>query len=382
MLVPPIRILVVDDSLVIRKVVSDTLKKDPAFDVVGTAGDGRIALAKISLLHPDVVILDISMPVMGGLDALAILRKEFPGVKVIMFSTLTARGAAETIEALSLGAADYATKPTDRGSLALTLAAVEEELVPKIKALGGAAQRVSPSAPQSTIRPRPLPPGAHQQRIDIVAIGTSTGGPSALAEVVPRLPAGFPVPVVIVQHMPASFTGLLAERLSRHSPMPVHEGTDGKVLVPGQAWIAPGNFHMTVVAPVMAASGPGWRISLNQGAPEHSCRPAVDVLFRSVAATGGAHVLGVVMTGMGMDGAIGARHIREAGGQVIVQDEPSSVVWGMPGAVYAAGQADGIYSLARLASEIIRRVQLHRVTPISTTNSINPSTTKLEVSLK
>jgi two-component system chemotaxis response regulator CheB len=353
-----IRILVVDDSVVVRKTVSEALGKDPALEVVGTAGDGHTALSKIPLLKPDVVILDIAMPVMDGLETLKALRHDYPRLPVIMFSALTTLGAAETIEALWLGASDYATKPTASGNLALTIEAIQRDLIPKIKALQGLVSL----APLPL--PRPARVRAHSnRRIDIVAIGTSTGGPNALAEVVPRLPVDFPVPVVIVQHMPALFTGLLAERLSRHSAISVAEGSQGTLLAPGHAWIAPGNFHMTVAAAHTdtAASGPHWRLGLNQDAPENSCRPSADVLFRSVSAVCGANVLGVVMTGMGLDGAIGAKHIREAGGEIIVQDEASSVVWGMPGAVCAAGQADAVYPLDRLAVEITRRVFHNRL---------------------
>lgn len=374
---PPIRILVVDDSLVIRKVVSDTLKKDPALEVVGTAGDGRVALSRVASLHPDLVILDVTMPVMGGLETLAVLKKDYPRLHIVMFSSTTARGASETLEALALGASDYAAKPTDTGSLALTIEAIQKDLIPKIKALCGLA----PSAPLArAVLPAASRP-ASNRRIDIVAIGTSTGGPNALAEVIPRLPADFPVPIVIVQHMPASFTGLLAERLGRSALMAVAEGKQGAILEPAHVWIAPGNFHMTVAAAVTAASGRNWRLGLNQNPPEHSCRPAVDVLFRSVAAVGQAHALGVVMTGMGADGVLGAKQIREAGGEVIVQDQASSVVWGMPGAVCAAGQADGVYPLNQLAAEVTRRVLHNRVMHAAAAVAAQPFP-KLEPSTK
>jgi two-component system chemotaxis response regulator CheB len=177
-----------------------------------------------------------------------------------------------------------------------------------------------------------------------------------LAEVLPRIPSDFPVPIVVVQHMPPIFSRLLAERLASRSAIPVEEGSVGVILTPGRAWIAPGNFHMKVIR-----AGVDWRLNLNQGTPENSCRPAVDVLFRSVAAAYGASVLGVVMTGMGSDGVLGAQDIRDAGGFVIIQDEASSVVWGMPGLVYAAGQSDAVYPLDQLAPEITRRVLQSRV---------------------
>jgi len=344
----PIRILVVDDSVVIRKLLSDTLSADSTLEVVGAASDGHIALAKIPLLKPDLITLDVEMPVMNGLETLAAVRKLYPKLPVIMFSTLTEHGAAATLDALSLGASDYATKPSNTGSPAVAIERIRIELIPKIKALCGVATL--------GVAPLPRPPAVKVRlrsnpRIEIVAIGTSTGGPNALAEVLPRIANDFPVPIVVVQHMPPIFTRLLAERLASHSAIPVEEGTAGVVLSPGHAWIAPGDFHMKVIN-----AGLNWRLTLNQGRPENSCRPAVDVLFRSVALAYGANVLGVVMTGMGSDGVLGAQHIRDAGGDVIIQDEASSVVWGMPGLVHASGLADAAYPLDRLAAEITRRV--------------------------
>jgi two-component system, chemotaxis family, protein-glutamate methylesterase/glutaminase len=279
----PVRILIVDDSVVIRKLLSDTLSKEATFEVVGTAGDGRIALAKIAQLHPDLITLDIEMPVMNGLETLAEIRKSDHKIPVIMFSTLTERGAAATLEALSLGASDYATKPSNTGSPAVAIEQIRAELIPKIKALCAAqlGTNASPSiasakrviALTAGLAARPRKPG---RRIEIVAIGTSTGGPNALAQVIPRVPKDFPVPIVVVQHMPPIFTRFLAERLASHSEIRVEEGQAGGALEPGKAWIAPGNYHMTVSR--MANER---RLKLNQDAPEHSCRPAVDVLFRS-----------------------------------------------------------------------------------------------------
>jgi len=344
-----IRILVVDDSVVIRKLLADTLSEDRALEVVGVASDGRIALAKIPLLKPDLVTLDVEMPVMDGLETLAALRKMYPKLPVIMFSTLTERGAAATLDALSLGASDYATKPSNTGSPAVARERIRIELIPKIKALCGVAPLKLLPLPSS--RPA-LKVRVHSNpRIEIVAIGTSTGGPNALAEVLPRIPKDFPVPIVVVQHMPPIFTRLLAERLASRSAIPVEEGSADAVLSPGHAWIAPGNFHMKVIR-----AGLNWRLSLNQGPQENSCRPAVDVLFRSVALAYGANVLGIVMTGMGSDGVLGAQEIRDAGGEVIIQDEASSVVWGMPGLVHASGLDDAAYPLDQLGAEITRRV--------------------------
>ncbi len=344
----PIRILVVDDSIVIRKLLSETLSGDAALEVVGTASDGRIALAKIAGLKPNLITLDFEMPVMNGLETLAALRKLYLKLPVIMFSTLTEHGAAATLDALSLGASDYATKPSNSGNYAVAVERIRVELILKTKALCGVASLkfipLSGSNPPKVRRPS-------NSRIEIVAIGTSTGGPNALAEVLPQIPEDFPVPIVIVQHTPPIFTRLLADRLANRSAIAVQEGNAGAILSPGHAWIAPGNFHMKVIR-----AGLQWRLNLNQGPPENSCRPAVDVLFRSVAAAYGSNVLGVVMTGMGSDGALGAQHICDAGGDVIVQDEASSVVWGMPGLVRTSGLAAGDYPLDHLAAEITRRV--------------------------
>jgi two-component system chemotaxis response regulator CheB len=346
---PPIRILVVDDSAVMRKILCEILSGDPHMEVVGTAGNGHIALARIAQLQPDLVTLDIEMPVLNGLETLPELRRLHPKLPVVMFSTLTERGAGATLDALSLGASDYATKPVHSSGLASAIAAIRAELIPKIKALcARPAIRLTPLAP---FRPPPVVRSPGHRRIEIVTIGSSTGGPNALAEVLPRIPKDFPVPLVLVQHMPPIFTRLLAERLGSHSAIPVQEGAAGVVVSPGQAWIAPGNFHM-----IVRRAGLGSRLELNQDPPENSCRPAVDVLFRSVAEVYGASVLAVVMTGMGSDGVIGAQRIREHGGEVIIQDEASSVVWGMPGLVHAAGQADAIYPLNQLGHEITRRV--------------------------
>ena len=350
----PIRILVVDDSVVIRRLLSDTLSGDPALEVVATASDGRIALAKISPLKPDLITLDIEMPVMDGLETLAALRKLYPKMPVIMFSTLTERGAAATLDALSLGASDYATKPSNTGSPAVAIERIRAELIPKIKALCGGMVPLK-FLPLPGFRPAVKVRLSSNPRIEIVAIGTSTGGPNALTAMVPQFPADFPVPIVIVQHMPPLFTRLLAERLNTVAQLEVQEGQEGQKLQRGQVWIAPGGYHMTVIR-----RGAEFVLGLNHGPQENSCRPAVDVLFRSVAQTYGANVLAVVLTGMGSDGTRGSADIREAGGEVIAQDEASSVVWGMPGNVVAANLADHIYPLGGIAPEVVRRVAMRR----------------------
>jgi len=352
---PKIRILVVDDAVVFRRLVSEELARDPALEVVGTAPNGRIALQKMPQLNPDLVILDVEMPEMDGLTTLAELRKTYPRLPVIMFSALTERGAAATLDALALGASDYFTKPTTVGGLDASLQVIRDELVPEIKTLcASAAGRAAPPAPPPAVPPR------HRGRrgpVGVLAIGSSTGGPNALAAVFSRLPADFPVPIVIVQHMPPMFTRLLAERLSAEYRIPVAEGSSGCALRPGHAWIAPGDHHMIVVRDDTQV-----RLLVHQDPPENSCRPAVDVLLRSVAQTFGPNSLTVILTGMGSDGLRGCEALRESGGQILAQDEETSVVWGMPGYVARAGLADRVLPLHLIAAEILCRVQPDKVT--------------------
>jgi two-component system, chemotaxis family, protein-glutamate methylesterase/glutaminase len=351
------RILVVDDAVVFRRLVAEELSKDPALEVVGTAANGRIALQKMTQVSPDLVILDVEMPEMDGLATLRELRKTYPRLPVIMFSALTERGASETLDALALGASDYFTKPTTVGGLDASLEVLRAELIPEIKALCTAAREKAagpPAARSGTFAPVPRPQGRPTKSgpIEVVVLGTSTGGPNALAQVFAGLPADFPVPILLVQHMPPMFTRLLAERLSAESKIRVQEATSGSVLQPGLAWIAPGDYHMIVVR-----DGTQVRLLIHQDPPEHSCRPAVDVLLRSVAQTFGANSLTVIMTGMGSDGLRGCESVREAGGQILVQDEVTSVVWGMPGYVARAGLADRVLPVSLIADEILRRVR-------------------------
>ena len=354
---PKIRILVVDDSVVVRRMVSDVLAADPQLEIAATAANGKIALAKIPQVNPDIVILDVEMPELDGIGTLAEIRKSLPTLPVIMYSTLTQRGAEATLEALSQGATDYVTKPSNVGSPSQALECIRTQLIPKIKAICARALGPVPTSPLvATVAPKTIQPGLafprREERIDIVAIGVSTGGPNALASLMPTFPRDFPVPIVIVQHMPPVFTRLLAERLAAKSQIEVVEGCMGAGLKPSCAWIAPGDYHM-----VVASDNQGVAIRTHQGPPENSCRPAVDVLFRSVAEVYKPHALAVVMTGMGQDGLRGCEHIREFGGQILAQDQASSVVWGMPGFVANAGLADKVLPLDQLGSEIICRVR-------------------------
>lgn len=356
---PKIRVLIVDDSTVIRRLLSDTLASDAELEVAATAPNGKIALAKIPQVNPDVITLDMEMPEMDGLQTLTAIRQQYPKLPVIMFSTLTQRGAEQTFDALAKGASDYVTKPANVGSITDGIRAIQQQLIPKIK---GLCHR-SPATPAQMPR---VGLGIKQQvqappaRIDIVAIGVSTGGPNALASVLPQLPESFPVPIVIVQHMPPVFTQHLATRLNQISPLQVKEAKAGDVLLPASVWIAPGDFHLT-----LRRTGNQIVAATDQGTPENSCRPAVDVLFRSCAQLFGTGVLAVVLTGMGQDGLRGCEVVRQAGGRVFVQDQATSVVWGMPGSVSQAGLAHQTLPLFQIPSEILREVQRFRTTQVA-----------------
>jgi two-component system chemotaxis response regulator CheB len=373
---PRTRILIVDDSVVIRRMLQDALDYDPSLEVVGTAANGRIALSRIPQVNPDVITLDVEMPVMDGLETLAEIRKSYPRLPVIMFSTVTERGAEATLDALALGANDYVTKPANVGGLDKALNRVREELIPKIKALcapASARGQIETRRPSGLTAPSPpliAPPRMQPAvRIDALAIGVSTGGPNALSEFLPELPKDFPVPVVIVQHMPPIFTRFLADRLAARCKIGVVEGSSGVTLTPGKAVVAPGDFHM-----IVERQGLSVRVRTHQDPPENSCRPAVDVLFRSVAAAFGSHSLGIIMTGMGQDGLRGSEIIRGAGGQILAQDEATSVVWGMPGFVAKAGLADKVLPLGELASEVVRRVSQYRAGAASVSRPISQVT--------
>lgn len=389
-----LRVLIVDDSAVVRSVLQRIIEREPGFQVVGTARDGQMAIERCRELRPHVVTLDVEMPVLDGLGALPGLLECDRELAVIMISSLTVRGARETIDALMKGALDYITKPSQTESREEALAQLSSVLVPKLRALAGRkrfsvpAIRVlggslapgpgRPSLPARAAEPRVLPrsslaPASDSLRAGerlvlpreslhiraeprVLAIGSSTGGPAALAAILGSLPSDFALPILIAQHMPETFTRLLAERLTEVSRFNVREALPGEQLRPGEAWVAPGNHHLTVVR----AGGDKLALSLNSDPPVNCCRPAIDVLFTSLAEVAGRHTLAVILTGMGHDGRDGSSAIRKAGGVVLAQDEASSVVWGMPGAVVAAGLAHGVYPLQQLASELGQRVRTGR----------------------
>jgi two-component system chemotaxis response regulator CheB len=350
-----IRVLIVDDSAVMRSLLRSVVCSDARLEVAGTAGDGASALSALPILHPDLILLDVEMPVMDGLVTLRELRRRGHKMPVIMCSSLTQRGAKVTIEALASGASDYVTKPAGQANREASLRALVQDLLPKIHALTNHPQPVFPGA-SGTSRLFPGAPPPKMQPISatptVLTIGVSTGGPAALDRLLPMLPGNFPLPILIVQHMPELFTRLFAERMNGRCKLRVCEAAEGDPVKVGTIYIARGNWHMEVLPASLSSAPP--TLHLNQGPQENHCRPAVDVLFRSAARVYGSGVLAVVLTGMGSDGMNGSRIIREQGGSVLAQDEASSTVWGMPGAVTNAGLANRVLPLDAMAPEIIR----------------------------
>ncbi|MFO0612822.1 MAG: chemotaxis-specific protein-glutamate methyltransferase CheB [Polyangiaceae bacterium] len=346
-----VRLLIVDDCVVVRRLLSTLLSSEPDIEVAGIAADGAIALTKIKLLKPDIVTLDVEMPGMDGLETLAAIRKRFPLLPVLMCSARSDSAAHRILEAIAPEATDYVTAPRSASSREAAIEHVRAHLIPKIRELcaRAAARRagvatVRPTTPRSVRRARGGSP------VGVVAIGASTGGPSALTSLLGALPSTLPCPVVVVQHMPPRSTSHFARRLAAASSLVVREARGGEILEPGRVYIAPGDHHLRVVR-----DGARARLEIDQLAAENSCRPAVDVLFRSAADAYGARALGIVLTGMGQDGLRGAARIKGEGGHIVVQDETSSVVWGMPGIVARAGLADAVLPLGELAYEIRRR---------------------------
>jgi two-component system chemotaxis response regulator CheB len=312
----------------------------------------------VGQVDPDLVLLDVEMPEMNGLETLRLIRRDFPDVRVIMCSSLTERGGLVTLVALTLGADDYVTKASNQGSYEQSMERLRGELIPKIKqffvlpandhagvSIGQIAPAVARGSAPSIARPAP-----RNMRPHVVVIGVSTGGPTALGAILPQFPANFPLPVLVVQHMPPLFTRLLADRLNAACNLPVKEACEGELVRGGQILIAPGDFHLRV------SDGDGCvRVHLDQSAPQNSCRPSVDALFSSAGGTYGGGVVAAVLTGMGQDGLRGAEVLKAQGAMVLAQDEVSSVVWGMPGAVVHAGLADRVLPLKQIVPEILAR---------------------------
>ncbi len=413
MLLDKLDVLVVDDSPTYRMILSRTVKGCSFANLVGSAADGEAALVAIAEKHPSLVLLDVSMPILDGIETLKRIRSKWTDVDVVMCSGVDQNQTGLTMQALSLGALDFVPKPQgDNPSesfaalgsslqplLELALnrrnhrlsrnanlqptastlsnapafkspinsppfsAKVELPLVAKSEGTFLASRQDRPPSPALTSDhhshlasaiPATGSPGRRPpSRIELIAVGVSTGGPNALQAMIPKIPAGFPVPLVCVQHMPPMFTTSLAERLNRDSAIRVHEGQDGMEVLAGNMYIAPGGFHLAITR----GSDGKYRLTTNENPQVNSCRPSVDVMFDSIAGSGSAGIVTVILTGMGCDGAAGVRNLREKGAWSIVQDEASSVVWGMPGAVASQGQADEILPLDRIAPRLVELLQ-------------------------
>ncbi|MGE4281011.1 MAG: chemotaxis response regulator protein-glutamate methylesterase [Magnetospirillum sp.] len=361
-----IRVMLVDDSAVVRGLVTRILEEDPTVAVVASVGNGQMALSALERQDIDVIVLDIEMPVMDGMTALPLLLKADPGIRIIMQSTLTLKGADVSLRALQMGAADYIPKPTATRDLAGGMD-FKKELLDKVKALGHARRRdpnrkVRPGISNTPIRPAAPRPSAlsptgpiklrshNPEPPDVIAIGSSTGGPQALFNLLGTMRAGtVKQPILITQHMPATFTTILAEHITRVSGWDAKEAKDGEVIKGGRVYVAPGDFHMLV-----ETRGADKVLKLTKDPPENFCRPAVDPMLRSISAAYGKRVLVAILTGMGSDGAKGGAVVVEAGGTVVAQDEASSVVWGMPGAAANAGICSAVLPLGEIAPWMIK----------------------------
>lgn len=342
--------MVADDSAVIRGLISRVLDAEADIEIVASVPDGRAAVSALQRTPVDVVVLDVDMPIMDGLTAIPLLVKAAPGIKIVMASTHTRRNAKITLSALSAGAADYILKPSAAREM-LGPASFNRELIEKIRHLGAKlgravaktpadAPRAVEAGPPKPLLLRPAPVFAPQ----IIAFGSSTGGPQALLQVLKDFAPGAHVPILVAQHMPATFTSILASHITRQCGVSAMEATDGLTLEQGRVYVAPGNFHMTVDAT--------HTLRLNQDPPENYCRPSVNPMLRSLAACYGSRVLAVILTGMGRDGLNGCRAVVEAGGAVFAQDEATSVVWGMPGAVAVAGLCSAVLPLAEIGPRL------------------------------
>lgn len=353
-----LRVLVVDDTIMYRKVVGDILAAMPGVEVVGTANNGKIALSRIAALKPDLITLDVEMPIMNGLETLEAMQKDHPDIGVIMLSTLTKRGSDITLKALEMGAFDFIAKP-DAEAKQENVQYLRNALLPRIKAFGKRLELkalLRQKRVVSVVPPRmPTPSAALSKRTGkskAVAIGISTGGPNALATMLPQLPK-LGVPIFVVQHMPPLFTKSLAESLDSKCQYAVREAEHNDVVAPDVIYIAPGGKQMKIAV----GAGGVKIVQITDDPPENNCKPSVDYLFRSVAREYGALTTGVIMTGMGGDGALGLRVLKSFGAVTIGQDEESCVVYGMPKTAIEAGVVDVISPLRMIASEIVRTVR-------------------------
>lgn len=366
-----VRVLIVDDSALIRRMLTDILSSDPGIEVVGTAMDPHIARQKIKDLDPDVITLDVEMPKMDGISFLQKLMRLRP-MPVVMISSLTQKGAEITLDALSLGAIDFIGKP--KLDVASTLTDYTDEIIEKVKNAATVKVRARPSRDEenkqseastglksmdndskysaTVVLQRPTFDNKKIKTTEkIIAIGASTGGTEAIKQILEKLPPDTPG-TLITQHIPPVFSKSFADRVNKSSPMTVVEATDGQLIIPGHAYVAPGNKHLLLVR-----DGARYRCKLNDGPPVNRHKPSVDVLFRSVAANAGANAIGIILTGMGADGAIGLDEIKQAGSKTIAQDEKTSIVWGMPGEAVKRGAAQHVLPLENISGKILALIK-------------------------
>jgi len=351
-----IRVLVVDDSAFMRKMITDIVNSSPELEVIAKARDGRDAMNKVKELHPDVVTMDIEMPEMDGLTALQNIMREAP-VPVIMLSSLTREGADQTLRALQLGAVDFIAKPS--GQISLDIEQVSDDIIKKIVAVAGSRRKIMnlnsiQAVPISDKRTVVKRIGVDRILNKLVLIGTSTGGPKALYQVIPRLPASINAAVLVVQHMPPGFTRSLAERLDSLSEIKVKEAEQGEKIVPGCVYIAPGDYHMALAVQGREKGMKELYISLEQSPPRGGLRPAVDVLLESAAEKFWSHMVCVIMTGMGHDGAVGVKKLKARGASIIAEDASTCIVYGMPKAAVETGMVDRIVPLPGISEEVLK----------------------------
>jgi two-component system, chemotaxis family, protein-glutamate methylesterase/glutaminase len=358
-----LKVLVVDDTIVYRKIVGDILSEIPGIEVVGTANNGKIALSKIASLKPDLITLDIEMPEMNGIEVLAHIKKEQLDVGAIIVSTLTHEGGAMTISALELGAFDFIPKP-ESGTTEENRTAIKEILVPMLKAFRrrqdiknilkrGALTKIKHVPEKEDNKRIPEQSNLRKEKSEIITIGVSTGGPRALAHILPMIPKDIGVPILIVQHMPPIFTRSLARSLNSKCAIHVKEAEDGEVLKANTIFLAPGGKQMKVSA---AADGHSRMVRITDDPPENSCKPSVDYLFRSIAAYYMGRATGIIMTGMGSDGTLGSKLMKENGSVIIAQDEVSCTVFGMPREVINAGHADIVVPIDRIVETVMNTI--------------------------
>jgi two-component system chemotaxis response regulator CheB len=360
-----IRVMLCDESAIMRRLISTALRLEPSMAVVCEAHNGRDAIEKLDDARPDILVMDIGMPVMNGVEAVREIRRRHPDLPIIMLSSLTSRGAKGSLDAITAGATDVSTKPVGSTHIQQSLDALRRDLIPKL--LHWTAGQPTRSRPQTTdcsSVPRASRTSASSSesssQISAIAIGVSTGGPQALATLIQELPMGFPIPILIAQHMPPVFTRLLAERLSAQTGHSVREAVDGDELDAGTILVAPGDHHLTV-----SREGDSVRARLNQEPPENACRPSVNPLFCSMAECYGQGTLGIVLTGTGQDGVRGVKRLKTCGATVFAQDQESSVIWGMPGQVVKMGLADQVLPIDQMAAAVLRAVNPNRVQAVA-----------------